>query len=314
MNNEPTVSVIIPNYQTDEYLGKAVDSVRDQTYSRTEIILVDSSGTKKAEQIADGEKTTYVYQDPEGLAAARNRGVTESSGDIIAFLDADDWLPPDSLEKRVRALEKHEACAVYTDWYTATEEGKKTEVHSAIDLKKNGQHFVDFFLNEGIRVPTVAVRRAALEKLEGPFNESLKAAEDFHCWTRLFAESEHPPVKIDDPLAVYRIRDNSLSHGNRVQFFNEKRKAVNELIEQYPELARVARKRRSIDDYSRARAALLDDDLDEARSFIWRSVSEDPTQLKSYVLLLISVIPNDALQKWSQTSAESLYQHIKQSE
>lgn len=93
---EPKVSVIIPNYNYSQYLREAIDSVLAQTVVDIEIIVVDDGSTDSSKEILDsyGERIRAVFQQNQGVSAARNHGVSLSQGEFVAFLDADDaWLP-----------------------------------------------------------------------------------------------------------------------------------------------------------------------------------------------------------------------------
>ncbi|HEX8397601.1 MAG TPA: glycosyltransferase [Pyrinomonadaceae bacterium] len=105
--NQPSVSVIIPNYNYGRFLSEAIDSVLAQTYSNIEIVAVDDgSSDNSLEILAEYEKKgiKVVRQKNSGVGAARNTGVKNSSGDLIAFLDADDVWLPQKIEKQVERL------------------------------------------------------------------------------------------------------------------------------------------------------------------------------------------------------------------
>ncbi|MHC4268336.1 MAG: glycosyltransferase family 2 protein [Planctomycetota bacterium] len=95
MKTSPLVSVIIPVYNCEQYLAAAIQSVVDQTYSTTEIIVVDDGSTDGTCEIVKRSfpSVRYCYQDNSGTGAARNRGIAMAQGSFFAFLDADDfWL------------------------------------------------------------------------------------------------------------------------------------------------------------------------------------------------------------------------------
>jgi glycosyltransferase involved in cell wall biosynthesis len=99
----PLVSAIIPNYNYGQYLREAVDSVLAQTYPKIEIIVVDDGSKDESRKIIKsyGKKIKAIFQENQGVSAARNNGVAESSGEFVAFLDADDaWLPA-KIEKQM---------------------------------------------------------------------------------------------------------------------------------------------------------------------------------------------------------------------
>lgn len=97
------ISVIIPSYNYGRFIAEAIESVLAQTLLPDEIIVVDDGSTDDTEEILKrfGDKITYIKQENAGVCAARNRGVTASSGEYIAFMDADDIWHPTKLEKQM---------------------------------------------------------------------------------------------------------------------------------------------------------------------------------------------------------------------
>jgi glycosyltransferase involved in cell wall biosynthesis len=104
------ISVVIPTYNYGRFIAEAIESVLRQTRAADEIIVVDDGSTDDTEAVVAefGDKVRYVRQENAGVCAARNRGVAESSGDVIAFLDADDIWHAGKIEKQ---LEKFAADA-----------------------------------------------------------------------------------------------------------------------------------------------------------------------------------------------------------
>ena len=107
--NQPLVSVIIPVHNSQEYLAEAVESIRKQNYEPLEIIIIDDGSTDDTERIARGlgPDIHYLFQQNAGPASARNTGIVASRGEIIAFLDSDDFWPSDRLTVAIRYLEQH---------------------------------------------------------------------------------------------------------------------------------------------------------------------------------------------------------------
>jgi glycosyltransferase involved in cell wall biosynthesis len=103
----PLVSVIIPLYNYERYLAEAIESVLAQTYSHTEIIVVDDGSTDGSASVAAQytNSVKYFYQPNAGLATALNKGITMSSGGFLAFLDADDIWTPKKLQHQMSAMD-----------------------------------------------------------------------------------------------------------------------------------------------------------------------------------------------------------------
>ena len=100
MNEEPKVSVIVPIYNVEAYLPRCLDSLRRQTLSHIEIILIDDGSSDGCGEIAaryareDG-RFRVIHQANAGLSAARNRGIELASAPYLMFVDSDDWVEPD---------------------------------------------------------------------------------------------------------------------------------------------------------------------------------------------------------------------------
>jgi glycosyltransferase involved in cell wall biosynthesis len=101
----PLVSVVIPVFNGERFLREAVQSVLDQKYSPVEIIVVDDGSTDGSATVARSLETVrYLYQTNQGPAAARNRGIEQAKGSLIAFADADDLWPSGKLDRQLPYL------------------------------------------------------------------------------------------------------------------------------------------------------------------------------------------------------------------
>jgi glycosyltransferase involved in cell wall biosynthesis len=104
----PLVSIVIPTYNYCRYLPRALQSCIDQSYENLEIIVIDDGSTDNTKALVKNlvNRVTYVYQENQGVSAARNRGLEMATGEFIAFLDADDYLTGDSIKERLGILLK----------------------------------------------------------------------------------------------------------------------------------------------------------------------------------------------------------------
>lgn len=103
----PLISVVIPAFNSERHLAEAIRSVISQNYSPVEIIVIDDGSADRTREVAAtfGSAVRYVYQSNGGIGSARNRGVQEAGGSVLAFLDSDDVWTPNKLERRLRLLQ-----------------------------------------------------------------------------------------------------------------------------------------------------------------------------------------------------------------
>ena len=135
----PLVSVITPTYEDAHYMGRALQSLSEQTYTNLELIVVNSSGHEWLEDLLDPLSwAQYISEPPNGVAAARNRGLDAADGEVIAFLDADDFYAPTKLQRQVAALEDGYD-VVYSNVTVIESDGSQTEL-SALPVADPDRH------------------------------------------------------------------------------------------------------------------------------------------------------------------------------
>jgi glycosyltransferase involved in cell wall biosynthesis len=216
-SNMPKVSVIIPTYNYGKYIEKAIDSVLAQTYQDFEIIVVNDGSTDNTREIIETKyknKVRYFYQENKGAPAARNKGIKESKGEYLAFLDADDYFEPSSVEKKVSLLESNKDSGwVYSDWDYLDIQGNVLKfafanAPFASKRKLRGYIFKDMLCGTLISTPAVLVCKTWVEEVGG-FDERLNAFQDYDLWLRISYRYEVEYV--DEVLAHMRLHDESIS-------------------------------------------------------------------------------------------------------
>jgi len=100
----PLVSVVVPAYNAEKYLGKCLESLLGQTYSNLEIIVVDDGSTDSTAAVAKSFNVRYLHQENQGVGVTMNVGFKAATGDLIASLDADDLWEPLKIEEQVECL------------------------------------------------------------------------------------------------------------------------------------------------------------------------------------------------------------------
>jgi glycosyltransferase involved in cell wall biosynthesis len=203
------VSVVIPCYQQSDLLSEAITSVTAQSHPRIETIVIDDgSDDMRARAIALGLGAKYIRQDNRGLSSARNRGLAESTGDFIVFLDADDRLLPDALAIGVRELAARPACSfVSGDHRYIDRAGRvvRTWQRPPIELDHYAELLSKNFI--GPIAPVMFRRQAVVDA--GGFDPSLRACEDYDLYLRLARRS--PVFAHNRLVAEYRKYAGSMS-------------------------------------------------------------------------------------------------------
>jgi glycosyltransferase involved in cell wall biosynthesis len=207
------VAVVIPAHNAAAYLDMALRSVLDQTLRPAEIVVVDDGSTDDTHAVSERLAVRCVRQAQSGPAAARNRGVAETTAPLVAFLDADDWFAPSKLERQVERLEELGAAAICTDAWIVTGDrvtrsrNEGAPVAAAITMER-------LLRGNPVVCSTMLVRREALSQAGG-FDPDpvLVATEDYDLWLRL--ARREPIAYLQDPLAFYRSHAGSLSANSR---------------------------------------------------------------------------------------------------
>lgn len=213
MSSESTnlVSVVVSCYNHENYLSEAIESVLAQTYPHFEIIVVDDGSTDGSWDVARGfSAVRCIKQDNQGTpAATRNRGLQESRGEYVVFLDGDDRLLSQALEIGVRHLESHPDCAFAAGRCQSMSSDRKSLTNFPSNAETD--HYRALLLKNYILTPgSVIFRRAAVDELKG-FNPSLeiKGSDDYDMYLRIAAR--WPVYYHDDPVLEYREHDTNLS-------------------------------------------------------------------------------------------------------
>ncbi len=206
------ISIIIPIYKVEEYLDECITSVVNQTYSNLEIILVDDGSPDNCPQMCDewamrDSRIKVIHKENGGLSDARNTGIDIASGECIAFVDSDDFIKLDMLEKLHAALVTKDtdiaACGILTC------EGDKKTSWGCKDLVGTPEQIYALLYND-TAYPVSALnklyRRSCWEILRFPVG---KTCEDAFTTYQLIHNARQI-VMIPEALYCYRIRPNSI--------------------------------------------------------------------------------------------------------
>ena len=218
----PEVSIIIPVYNTAEYLPGLLDSIRTQTYTAFEAVLIDDGSTDGSGQICDVYAKTdarfvVVHRENKGVSSARNTGIQASHGQYLFFADSDDILHPAYLETGIKELENGydlvslNRTELYTDG-TAKHFSRERKEYRIKDKGSRLELVLDMMLKSSFswEVWTLGVRRSLIEQYSIAFDEETDYAEDL-CFSLYCAAHASSAVMVPDELYTHRIHEQSLS-------------------------------------------------------------------------------------------------------
>jgi glycosyltransferase involved in cell wall biosynthesis len=224
-----SVSIIVPCYNQAQYLDTTLQSVLEQTYGNWECVIVNDGSTDNSEEIAlpwtvKDSRFVYVKQRNCGLSAARNTGLKMVNGTFIQFLDADDYLFPDKLEKQIDSIKKSSEnsknlVCVSSFLHGTYEKGWVTKKSNNLSQFRTSNYLKELVLEweNKLTIPPHAFLFSTnlFSSTNLVFKNDLKNHEDIHCWIRIF--NQNPLViQIDEPLVIYRDSPNSMSKQMRL--------------------------------------------------------------------------------------------------
>jgi glycosyltransferase involved in cell wall biosynthesis len=304
----PLVSVIIPAYNCAPFIHDTLKSVYHQTYENWEIILIDDGSTDDtADALAPHmEKIRYHFQENRGTAAARNSGLREARGELIAFLDNDDLWLPRKLEMQVRALNAWPQCGlVFTDGMRFDESGARADSLLSKDLDKwIHDHITSdpnvavgwlsrefFFRNHISTASSVMVPKEVVQSVGG-FDERIAIADDYDLWLRI--AQRYPVLLHRSCLYMWRWRASSQSGPTSHREHRWTEASIPVLEKHGPsvplEIRAAVRRRLSQMYWSCGRAYFDDNRFHESRRMFLRCLRHDKIFVAPILFLLASYL------------------------
>jgi glycosyltransferase involved in cell wall biosynthesis len=201
-SKRPLVSVIIPTYNRGWILQEAIDSVLDQDFSDFELIVVDDGSNDNTREIlgAYRDRITVLRQPNRGVSAARNLGINEAAGQLIAFLDSDDLWLPGKLSTQVGFFEDNADAVINQTQEIWIRNGQR------VNPKKRHHKFSGMIFERSLALclvsPSAVMIKKSLFEAVGGFDENLPACEDYDLWLRI--SCRYPVHLIDIALIIKR--------------------------------------------------------------------------------------------------------------
>lgn len=217
---QPLVSVIIPVFNTGQFVPETVESVQNQTYQNVEVILIDNGSTDLlTTQVLNELKSQYkvIFSEVVDVSTIRNKAIEAAKGTFILPLDSDDLIEPTFIEKCVTAFQKEPSIKVVRT-YVKLFGQRKGELYLA-------DYSYPVLLARNLMVVTSMFKRKDWEAVGG-FDPAYAAAyEDWEFWINILKDLGQVHT-IKEPLFKYRIRKDSRNHSIKMEVFKEARKKI----------------------------------------------------------------------------------------
>lgn len=211
----PTISIIVPVYEVEQYMNRCINSIVNQTYENLEIILVDDGSTDSCPEICEewakmDNRIKVIHKKNGGLSDARNEGMKIATGELIGFVDSDDWISPDMYtilyEQMVKNDSEISACGVEKVWENKKEKERLTPLGSYV---LNREEAMEAIIDESLLKQPVwykLYKRKVIQNVSFPVG---KCHEDVF-WTYQIIGNANKVSIIDTPCYFYYQRKGSI--------------------------------------------------------------------------------------------------------
>jgi glycosyltransferase involved in cell wall biosynthesis len=216
---KPLVSIIVPSLNQGRYIKKTIDSILNQTYKPLECIVIDGGSTDETLSVLKnyGSRIFFVSEKDNGQADAINKGLNLASGEILTYINSDDYLLPDTVSDVINTFNKSDRLWVTGNYLIVDEFGLPIQsfiVYYKQFLRIFSSRFLIKIANYIIQPGTFWKRE--LQDTIGLFDTTLRYVMDYDFWLRAFVK--HTPVILNKKLSAFRVH--KLSKGGS-QFVNQ---------------------------------------------------------------------------------------------
>jgi len=213
---KPLVSIITPLFNSEAFITETITSVQNQSYTNWEMLLIDDGSIDDTISIAedfslkDNRIKLFKNKTNQGAAISRNKGITNAKGDYIAFLDADDLWKPEKLETQITFMQDNNCAVSFSSYEQIDEAGKPlNKLVKALPILSYKKYLKTNYIGN----LTGVYNTKKLGKIVSP---NLRKRQDWLLWLNAIKASGKPAQGIQESLAFYRVRDNSMS-SNKIE-------------------------------------------------------------------------------------------------
>lgn len=230
MNDQPFVSIIVPSYNIESYVGQCIESIIAQTYQDWELLLVNDGSTDRTGRICDeyaenDGRIRVLHKKNGGLVSARKAGLREARGEYIFYLDGDDWVTPDALETLCTCAKRENADIVIADYIHVDGEKEKymsQEIREGLYTKEDlykefyprmlftGEYYA-FGIEPALDVKII--KKSILFSNQVQVDDRIRLGEDAACSYGCYLDAKAVYYLKGKYIHYYRVRQSSISHG-----------------------------------------------------------------------------------------------------
>jgi glycosyltransferase involved in cell wall biosynthesis len=245
MSWEPLVSVIMPTYNRKGIVSRAIQSVLDQSYTKIELHVIDDGSTdgtaESLEEFKNDPRFNYYYQNNRGQSAARNLGISKSNGEIIAFLDSDNYWKTDKLEYQLRFWDTNSGFEIiYSEGIGIDERGQETPKNNR--QRHSGNILRKLLSSNFVTNNTALVLKKCFVEMGG-FDESLRISEDYDLWLRFATRYRFLYYPRD--VAFYRVEGDDRLSAQEAKCIAANFVILANLFEKYPKAVSAWKQRKA---------------------------------------------------------------------
>ncbi len=210
---KPLISVIMPVYNAEKYVGEAIESILNQTFTDFEFLIFNDGSKDTSAEIVqsyaqkDSRIIFYNYQKNTGYLKHLNEGIDKAQGKYIARMDADDISLPQRFEKQIAYMESHEEVGICGTWFTVFENSIENISTVMQSLEQDSAIKIATFHSCPFGHPTVMAQTKLLK--QNKYDENFYPAEDYELWSRLIPITKF--YNIQESLLFYRHHANNIS-------------------------------------------------------------------------------------------------------
>jgi len=211
------ISVVIPTYNSADFITKTLETLYSQTYNNYEVIVSDDGSTDNTVAVVrsfflqnSSRKKALLINKHEGPGAARNKGIKSASGDWISFLDSDDLWNHNKLESVVGYIHKNDDIDLVCHSLIVKDGSKENLMDPSKYFNNKINPFLSMYRENCLYTSALTVKKSILYQA-GLFDNRLPSAQDYDLWLRLGLINKIKMGFIEDPLSIHIVREGSIS-------------------------------------------------------------------------------------------------------